>query len=97
MPIDRVVVSASPLIALMGINHEDLLPQLFADVFVPTAVIREIELGSFKDPNASRLRSLDWINEVSIGDIPESILGWTLRRGESEVLAYATDVGIHGR
>ena len=50
MPIDQVVVNASPLIALMGVNHEDLLSQLFADIFVPTTVIREIELESFDRP-----------------------------------------------
>ncbi len=30
-PIKRIVFNASPLIALMGINHEDLLHQLFAE------------------------------------------------------------------
>jgi predicted nucleic acid-binding protein len=88
---ERAVVNASPLIALMGIGQEGLLPELFTEVMVPTAVLREIRAGLDKDPNAARLDSLDWMRPVSVGEIPESILGWTLGRGESEVLTHAAE------
>jgi predicted nucleic acid-binding protein len=57
MPIDRVVVNASPLIALMGIGQEQLLLGLFKEVVVPAGVMGEIALGIDKDPNATRLPS----------------------------------------
>jgi predicted nucleic acid-binding protein len=57
MPIDRVVVNASPPIALMGIGQEQLLLGLFKEVVVPAGVMGEIALGIDKDPNATRLPS----------------------------------------
>jgi predicted nucleic acid-binding protein len=37
-----VVVNASPLIGLLRIKREDLLPALFEEVFIPTTVRNEI-------------------------------------------------------
>jgi len=92
MAIDRVVVNASPLIALMGIGQEGLLPGLFKEVIVPAGVMGEIALGIDKDPNATRLPQLQWVCQVSVKDVPQSILAWDLGRGESEVLAHAKAV-----
>jgi len=55
---DRVVVNASPLIGLLRIKREGLLPALFGEVFIPTAVRDEIAAGRFNDPNAARLGGL---------------------------------------
>jgi predicted nucleic acid-binding protein len=89
MGIERVVVNASPLIALLGIGQESLLPGLFGEVSVPRAVLLEIAAGGAKDPNAARLGSLVWAKEVTAVAVPESVQGWGLGRGESEVLAIA--------
>lgn len=89
MGIERVVVNASPLIALLGIGQESLLPGLFGEVSVPRAVLLEIAAGGAKDPNAARLGSLVWAKEVTPVAVPESVQGWGLGRGESEVLAIA--------
>lgn len=86
---EAVVVNASPLIALMGIGQEGLLPALFGDVSVPRAVLAEVGAGGAKDPNADRLDSLSWLRAVEAVAIPESVQGWGLGRGESEVLALA--------
>ena len=42
MATDAVVVNASPLIALLGIGEERLLPALFGEVYVPRAVLEEV-------------------------------------------------------
>jgi predicted nucleic acid-binding protein len=89
MGIERVVVNASPLIALLGIGQESLLPGLFGEVCIPRAVLLEIAAGSATDPNAARLGSLAWAKEVTAVAVPESVQGWGLGRGESEVLAIA--------
>lgn len=86
---EAVVVNASPLIALLGIGQEGLLPALFGEGYVPRAVLAEVRSGRAKDPNADRLDSLHWLRAVDAVAIPESVQGWGLGRGESEVLALA--------
>lgn len=90
---DRVVVNASPLIGLLRIKREDLLPALFEEVFIPTAVRDEIAAGRFKDPNAARLGGLSWAKTPPDESIPEVVLTWALGRGESSVLASAQRLG----
>ncbi|WP_200239635.1 hypothetical protein [Lamprobacter modestohalophilus] len=51
----RVVVNASPMIALLGIGQEQLLCGLFDRVLLPQAVRDEIEAGQAKDDNVARL------------------------------------------
>lgn len=90
---DRVVVNASPLIGLLRIKREALLPALFENVFVPTAVRDEIMAGRLKDPNAARLGGLSWLMTPPDEPIPEAVLGWALGRGESSVLSAAHQLG----
>jgi predicted nucleic acid-binding protein len=89
MGTEVVVVNASPLIALLGIRQEALLPALFGEVQVTQAVLAEVAAGGAKDPSARRLSSLHWLRPVKAVTIPESVQGWGLGRGESEVLAVA--------
>ncbi|MBI2353757.1 MAG: DUF3368 domain-containing protein [Deltaproteobacteria bacterium] len=42
MPIERIVVNASPLICLFKSGLHDLLPQIFKHIVVPAAVIKEV-------------------------------------------------------
>ena len=42
MPINRVVLNASPLIGLFKSGLVDLIPALFQDIVVPEAVIKEV-------------------------------------------------------
>lgn len=86
---ERVVVNASPMIALLAIGQEGLLPMLFDDVLIPEAVRKEIEAGRLKDANVRRLATLTWLKLAPAAPIPESVQGWGLGRGESSVLAVA--------
>ncbi len=90
---ERVVINASPLIALLAIRHEGLLPALFAEVMLPVAVREEIEAGRGKDPNVVRLDGLAWPVVMPAEPVPETVLGWGLGRGESSVLALAHRIG----
>jgi predicted nucleic acid-binding protein len=90
---ERVVVNASPMVALLGIGQEGLLPALFDDVLIPEAVREEIEAGREKDANADRLATLTWLRTAPAATIPESVQGWGLGRGESSVLAIAAEMG----
>jgi predicted nucleic acid-binding protein len=90
---DRVVVNASPLIGLLRIKREGLLPALFGEVFIPTTVRDEIAAGRFNDPNAARLGGLSWALTPPDESIPDAVLTWALGRGESSVLASAQRLG----
>lgn len=57
----------------------------------PKRCFIEIAAGATKDPNAARLASLPWAQAVTTARVPESVQGWGLGRGESEVLAIATE------
>ena len=87
--VERVVVNASPMIALLGIGQEGLLPALFDKVLTPEAVREEIAAGRAKDANADRIATLTWLSTAPAVPIPESVQGWGLGRGESSVLAIA--------
>ena len=52
MPIDRVVINASPLITLF---RSGLLPQVFPELLVPEPVWNEVVSQTYDDPAARRL------------------------------------------
>lgn len=68
------------------------MPALFGEIHVPMAVLTEVGAGGAKDPNVSRLGSFQWLRAVEAVTIPESVHGWGLGRGESEVLAVAAQM-----
>jgi len=90
-----IVSDASPLIILAKAGLLDLLPRLFRDILVPTAVLTEIERGPDDDPMRRLLGRIPWLRTVRL-DPPLSPLGcWQLGRGESEVIEYArTNPGL---
>ncbi|MFN0276980.1 MAG: DUF3368 domain-containing protein [Pyrinomonadaceae bacterium] len=88
MPIDKVVVNASPLIVLAKTGYAALLPKLFSSVFVPESVADEIYVA---DDAASRLIAAStWIEKIAVEVRPE-IAGWNLGEGESAVLSFALE------
>lgn len=89
MPIERVVINASPLIVLFKIQLADLLPQLFTEILVPTAVWDEVVTNSINDVASEQLPKVAWALRVEISALAPEILQWNLGLGESEVLSYA--------
>ena len=87
MLINQIVINASPLIVLFKSEQADLLPQLFSDIRLPTAVYDEIT--ATKDDRASQqLPSTDWLRRIEI-PIHPTIAAWDLGAGESSVLSFA--------
>ncbi len=90
MPIEKIVVNASPLIILAKTGHATLFPKLFSSVFLPEDVAHEIRQV---DDAASRLLlTSDWIDHVVVAINPE-ISRWNLGQGESAVLSFALNNG----
>jgi predicted nucleic acid-binding protein len=57
----RVVVNATPLIALSLVNRLDLLHRLFEEVIVPPAVYKEVIAKDAGWIGVTALRSAAWI------------------------------------
>jgi predicted nucleic acid-binding protein len=89
--IDRVAVNASPLIVLFNAQLADLLPQLFAEVLVPSAVWNEVTASDASDAAAQQLPFATWAKRIEVTTIPPIVSGWNLGQGESEVLSLAIE------
>ncbi len=86
----KVVVNATPLIALSLINRLDLLPALFEEIVVPRAVYEEIVVQGGGRVGAAALSNATWM-QVKGPDrlltIEPLLLG--LDAGELQVLLLA--------
>ncbi len=89
MPINRVVVNASPLICLFKSDLADLFPALFKDVAVPDAVIKEVMAKGAVDFPAQNLISNKWLSRIGNVAIDPRVASWDLGDGESAVLSFA--------
>ena len=88
MPIDKIVINASPLILLFKSNLESILPQLFTEIIVPEAVWDEVLRGGGIASQKLQSYESNWITRGSI-KISDEVLIWNLGDGESEVLSWA--------
>lgn len=85
----KVIVSdSSPLIALLNIQHLDLLKQLFEKIIIPTAVANEIEPGETSSSLWFKLKKSGFIHiEVLFENTDRlDILKLQLDPGESEAI-----------
>lgn len=83
----KVIVNATPLIALSGINQLKLLNQLFDQVIIPHAVYEEVVIKGAKKTGSIDLQNADWIKIEKVTSkttIEPLLLG--LDQGELEVI-----------
>jgi uncharacterized protein len=89
----EVVSNSGPLISLVRIDLLDLLPELFKEVVVPTAVFQELT-RDLSRPGASAIRGAGWLQVRQVSDLAEvTRLSFWLDAGESEVLVLARELG----
>src|SRR3989338_8870946 len=84
MPINRVVVNASPLICLYRSGLLGLLPSLFKEIVVPELVVKEIMAK--EEINLKLEKQIYKFADVAI--VPP-VASWDLGNGESAVLTFA--------
>ena len=89
MPINRVILNASPLICLSKSGLADLLPTLFQEVLVPEAVLKEVMAERKTDFAGEPLISRKWIRRLTDIPIDPRVAAWDLGQGESAVLSFA--------
>ncbi len=84
MTFASVVSNASPLIALKQIGRLQLLEQLFDQIVVPSAVVREV---------SPSVTLPVWIKELTLVQaVGPIILGASLGAGESETISLALEI-----
>ena len=72
------------------IGQIDLLPALFAPVYVPEQVCLELDMGRLLRPDTINPRSLVWVELVSVSQaLVDSLPPNRLGTGERAVIAYA--------
>ena len=88
----KVIVNATPLIALCHVNRLSLLRELYGEIVIPKAVYEEI---SAKEESLCKIeveRSLDWIKIQDISSNTEKQLFKSqLHAGEVEVMLLAME------
>ena len=89
MPIEQVVVNASPLITLFKSGQAELLPRLFTSILVPDAVWHEVTATSHDDRAARGISATKWITRLPPEPLDPEILSCDAGAGESAVLTYA--------
>lgn len=89
MPIDRIVINASPLISLFRSDLHHLLPKLFSEIAVPDAVWQEVTQGGHEDAAARGLGKAEWATCLPPIEIDHVIQAWDLGAGETSVMSYA--------
>ena len=88
----KVVVNATPLIALSLINQLELLNQLFDEIIIPSAVYQEVVVSGASKPRVIELKNASWIQVQSV--TPSStieLLLMGLARGELQLITVCND------
>jgi predicted nucleic acid-binding protein len=89
----RVIINATPLIALAAIGRLHLLQDLFGEVIVPQAVYREVAVAGATKPDADTWATAHWLRIMTPDQeaaFDALLLG--LDAGEMEVLLLARQI-----
>lgn len=87
---DRLVISnTSPLLYLHQVGHLELLPRLYGQVRIPSAVQDELRAGAELGISIPDLSSLEWLQVQSLRDTTLLPVVIDLGSGEAEAIALA--------
>ncbi|MFW5701241.1 MAG: DUF3368 domain-containing protein [Cyclobacteriaceae bacterium] len=87
----KVVSNTTPIISLLKLNRLDLLQKLYKQIYIPSAVYKEIEAGKAKGYYKD-LSRVDWINITEIQDKQAVKYFLDLDEGEAEAIVLATEL-----
>ena len=87
--IERAVINAGPLVALSLLGELELLPALFAEIWVPQTVFDEVAVAGLGKPGAQSLQSEAWRQRVRTSPLPDPLLIIELDPGEADVISLA--------
>jgi len=86
----QVIADTSALLYLSGINTLDWLQSLFDSIYVPTAVVVELQDGRDWGYNVPDHTNYPWLI-VEAQTVPIELIALELGMGETAVLTYALE------
>lgn len=88
-----IVSDTSPIINLATIGHLHLLPDLFKEIVLPTAVFHEIVVVGAGEPGAEEIKNASWVKVIPTTDqILLLQLLQNLDPGEAEAIVLAVEL-----
>lgn len=87
----NIVSNTTPIISLLKLNRLELLQKLYKQIYIPSAVYKEIEAGSSKG-YYKNLAEMDWIKIIEIQDKQAVKYFLDLDAGEAEAIVLATEL-----
>jgi predicted nucleic acid-binding protein len=90
----RIVCNAGPLIALGLLGRIALLRGIFSEVFIPEAVLREIEQGGARLQGLEDFARSDWIRVMPLTKGRDALLESLLDVGEASVICLARELNV---
>jgi len=90
----KIVSNTTPLISLLKLSRLDILKELYGEIFIPTAVYKEIEAGKHKNYYQD-LSKIEWIKIIPVKDKQAIKYFLDLDAGEAEAIVLATELGAH--
>ena len=87
----KVVSNTTPIISLLKLNQLELLQKFYSEVYIPSAVYEEIEVGKSKEFYKD-LSKISWINIIEIQDKQAVKYFLDLDLGEAEAIVLATEI-----
>ena len=86
-----VISNTTPLITLASIDQLDILKKLFGKIFIPGAVLNEINAGKGKT-GYFEIDSIDWIIHQKINNVFSRNYLMDLGDGEAETIILAEEM-----
>jgi len=89
----KVVVDASPLIALLIVGKLDLLKKIFDEIYIPEKIYQEVVVEGEGLIGAEEIKSAKWIKVRKV-EVPSlySLSTTGIDEGEIKVLALAKEI-----
>jgi predicted nucleic acid-binding protein len=87
----EAICNTSPLLYLHRIDVLDWLPRLFREVWVPGAVVHELNEGRLRGYNVPDIKELGWIRIIEPGSIPHEWFALDLGAGELAAVSLALE------
>lgn len=92
----KVVVNSTPLIALSGINHLEILHKIYGEVFIPNAVYLEISAKPESKCKKDVDNASSWLKIEKIKDeMAKKLYKTQLHEGEVEVMILAQEMSAN--
>lgn len=91
MPELCTISNTSPLLYLHLVKQLHLLPQLYETVFVPPAVVSELQAGAERGVDVPKPEILPWLHVMPLASTASIPMVMDLGRGEAEVIALGLE------